>query len=403
MEGDKPSVGIVVPSMNEDTGGIVPAIAGFANVLVKQEINCHLFTIDDLELGNQISIQDVKLHSYPANFFARRFRGFHPILEKALWKLATTELNIIHNYGMWMFPNVYARKSAIGNHIPLIISPEGMLEPWSLKRAIFKKKLAWFLYERQNLNSANLFHATSLAEVKSIRTLGLQQPIAVIPHGVDLPDLENLPNREVLTEAFPELLDKKWLLFLSRIHPKKGLDNLICVWHKLALDFPDWHLIIAGPDLVNYQAQLESMIKDFGLEKRVTFTGMLSGEKKAAAFANADLFVLPTHSENFGNVVPESLAYAVPVITTKGTPWEDLTTYECGWWIENNQQALAEALTEGMQMSDQARKTMGLKGRHLVETKYSWESVGREMASTYHWVLNGGNPPSCIQVNKQWA
>ncbi|WGV24070.1 glycosyltransferase [Halotia branconii] len=398
MEGDNLSVGIVVTNMNEDTGGIVPAIAGFANVLVKQEIHCHLFTLDDPELGSQVSIQDVKLHSFPTNFLGRRFGGFHPNAEKAIWQLASTELNLIHNYGMWMFPNIYARKSAVGNHIPLIISPEGMLEPWSLKNAFLKKKLAWLLYERQNLNSASLFHATSIAELKSIRSLGFTQPIAVIPHGVDLPDLKKLPSKEVLTEVYPELSDKKWLLFLSRLHPKKGLDNLLCVWHKLAFEFLDWHLIIAGPDLINYQSQLEPMIKDFGLEKRVTFTGMLSGEKKAAAFANADLFVLPTHSENFGNVVPESLAYGVPVITTQGTPWQDLSTYECGWWIENNQQALAKALNEGMQMSSQVLKAMGQKGRYLVEQKYSWEPVGRDMATVYRWLINGGEAPSCVQL-----
>ncbi len=398
MVGDQPCVGIVVASINEDTGGIVPAIAGFADVIARQKIYCHLFTLDYPEFGNQIPVKGVKLHSYPTNFFARRFRGFYPNLEAALWKLASAELDLIHSYGLWMFPNLYARKSAVGNHIPLMISPEGMLEPWSLKRSIFKKQLAWFLYESKNLNSANIFHAASTAEAQSIRSLRFQQPIALIPHGVDLPDLKNQPDREILTEAFPELSETRWLLFLSRLHPKKGLDNLLYVWHKLAVKFSDWHLVIAGPDLINYQPKLESLIAEFGLEKRVTFTGMLSGEKKAAAFANADLFVLPTHSENFGNVVPESLAYAVPVITTKGTPWEDLNTYKCGWWIENNQQALAEALTEGMQMSSQLRKDMGMKGRYLVETKYSWESVGQDMASVYRWVLNGGTPPDCIQL-----
>ncbi|BAZ47461.1 putative glycosyltransferase [Nostoc sp. NIES-4103] len=234
-------------------------------------------------------------------------------------------------------------------------------------------------------------------EAESIRNLGFKQPIALIPHGVHLPDLNNLPKREVLTRAFPELREKRWLLFLSRIHPKKGLDNLLYTWHQLSAKFADWHLVIAGPDFIGYQIKLESLIKEFGLEKRVTFTGILSGEKKAAAFANADLFILPSHSENFGNVVPESLAYAVPVITTKGTPWQDLNTYECGWWIENHQQTMAITLTEGMQMSFQTRKAMGMKGRYLVSTKYSWESVGQEMANVYRWIIGGGNPPISIR------
>lgn len=387
----------VVASINENTGGSANAIAYLAQALSQQNICSHLFTLDYQEHGKQTSITDVILHSYPATKLAKYVRGFQPNVSLALQKLALTELHLIHNHGLWMFPNLYARQAAMSNDLPLVISPIGMLEAWSLKNSWFKKLPAWFLYENQNLKSATAFHATSYEEAQSIRKVNLRQPIATIPNGVHLPNLSNKPNREVLVNIFPELADKKWLVFLSRIHPKKGLDNLLLVWKTLANQFPDWHLIIAGPDLIGYQAELEQMTAELGLGQKTTFTGMLSGQYKASALSNADLFVLPTHSENFGIAIAESLSYGVPVVTTKGAPWQDLEHYGCGWWIDDTQQALADALVEGMEMSSQERQIMGLKGRSLVETKYAWDAIAKEMASVYQWILDGGEPPSCVK------
>lgn len=387
----------VAASINRDTGGVAYVVSNLTEFLSKLEIDCHLFTLDYQNLGEQIPSQGTKIHSYEATTATKYLRGFHPDASHALCQLASTKLDLIHNHGLWMFPNLYARQAAISNNIPLVISPEGMLEAWSLKNSRYKKWLAWWLYERKNLSSATVFHATSAEEVLSIRKLGYEQPIALIPNGVDIPDLDKLPQKKILVDLFPELKGKKWLLFLSRIHPKKGLDDLLYVWKELAENFPDWHLIIAGSDLINYQIKLEEITIKLQLESRVTFTGMLSGNIKASALSNADLFVLPTHSENFGIAVAESLAYRVPVITTKGAPWQDLLEYKCGWWIEDNQRDLAITLTEAMQLEDRQRQEMGFRGRLMVENKYSWHSVAGEMAELYRWILTGGLAPNCVQ------
>jgi glycosyltransferase involved in cell wall biosynthesis len=393
----QPRICHVVASINRDTGGTAAAVANLTEVLAQLDIDCHLFTLDYKNCGSQIPTSGIKLHSYPATMAARYLRGWQLDASHALWQLAATELDLIHNHGLWMFPNLYARQAAVGNQIPLVISPEGMLESWSLKHSRYKKWLAWQLYERKNLSNATVFQATSLAEVASIKNLGYTQNVALIPNGVSIPDLDLLPDKAITIAQFPELKDKKWLLFLSRIHPKKGLDNLLYVWEALAQKFPDWHLIIAGPDLTGYQVTLEKIVSQLQLETSVTFTGMLSGEIKASALGNADLFVLPTHSENFGIAVAESLAYRVPVITTKSAPWQDLIDYECGWWIEDDRGALALALTEAMQLEDRDRYEMGCKGRMMVQTKYSWHSVGKEMSELYRWILAGGSVPNCIR------
>ncbi|MEO0838497.1 MAG: glycosyltransferase [Cyanobacteria bacterium J06632_19] len=390
----------VVASINENVGGPAYSVTSLATALSVQNICSHLFTLDYQKHGRQVSTVGINLHCETAKKIAIYLRGLQPSASNNLLQLASTELDLIHNHGLWMFPNLYARKAAVMNQLPLIISPRGMLESWSLKNSWYKKWLAWFLYERQNLKSATAFHATSPEEVQSIRKLGFKQPIALIPNGVSVPSIEEKPSREILIQRFPELAHKKWLLFLSRIHPKKGIDNLLHVWHSLATAFSDWHLVIAGPNLVSYQEKLEPLVKKLNLTNCVTFTGMLSGQYKASALSNADLFVLPTHSENFGIVIAESLAHGVPVITTKGAPWKDLQTYECGWWIENNRQALHIALNEAIKISSEERQAMGLRGRNLVKAKYSWNSIAKNMESVYQWILGYENRPTCVQLNE---
>ena len=394
-----PHICHVVASINEEVGGPAYSVTHLTQALSEQKIFPHLFTLNYQKVGEQLATNGVKLHSYNATPIARYLRGFQPSAYQHLEQLASTEIDLIHNHGLWMFPNIYARQAALVNRLPLVISPRGMLESWSLKNSWYKKWLAWILYERKNLNSATAFHATSDEELQSIRRLGYKQPIALIPNGITIPSLDNLPSREVLNQVFPQLSDKKWLLFLSRLHPKKGIDNLLYVWQSLINQFPNWHLIIAGPDLIGYRAKLESLTTQLGLTKQVTFTGMLSGELKIAALSQSNLFVLPTHSENFGIAIAESLAYGVPAITTKGAPWKDLIEYHCGWWIDDNQKALKEALLEAMKLSDQERQEMGSRGRIMVEKKYSWNVIAEEMSKVYHWILGDGDHPSCIHLD----
>jgi glycosyltransferase involved in cell wall biosynthesis len=292
---------------------------------------------------------------------------------------------IIHNHGIWLPINHTAAVIARRYNIPHIISPRGMLEPWAFNFNKWKKKLAWLMYQRRDLQTAKVLHATATQEAESLRRLGLQAPIAIIPNGVNLPK-----------QIKPTCVNSrtKKALFLSRIHVKKGLINLVQAWAKVS---PlNWQVIIAGPDESNHKQEVEKEIDRLGLTERFSFTGPIKDNDKWALYNEADLFILPTFSENFGIVIAEALASGVPVITTKGTPWSELTQHNCGWWIDIGIEPLALAISEAISLSSETRATMGQHGRQLVIEKYSWNAIVQDMISIYEWVLHGGTPPKCV-------
>jgi glycosyltransferase involved in cell wall biosynthesis len=389
----------VVASVNRNVGGPAISVSRLATVLAQEGVDSILATLDYPLQGPQAFVENVHMVSESAGFLAQCLRGWSPALRRRLMMTVHDGVSVVHNHGLWMFPNLYARQAAIAAGVPLVISPRGMLEEWSLGRSRVRKAMAWYLYERTNLKSAALFHATSEAEAGSIRAMGLDKPIAVISNGIDVPDLSVVPDRKVLETRFPDLVGKRWLLFLSRLHPKKGITELLHVWGNLASRFPEWQLVIAGTDLDGYVEIVKREADALGLGNCITFTGMLVDNDKTCALANADLFVLPTYSENFGIVVAEALAQGVPVITTKAAPWKELSTNNCGWWIDTGEAALAATLLEAMQFPAEERRTMGRRGRDLMVQRYSWGRVASEMKAVYLWLCKLGPRPDCVRTD----
>src|SRR5256884_1590028 len=340
----------VVANINRDVGGPAVTVPRLSEALTKEDVACVLFTLNYKQLGPQTEGMGYELISITGNYFTRQMRGWSPTLNRRMRK-ESKKANIIHNHGLWMFPNLYARQAAISNRIPLVISPRGMLEGWSLGRSRIKKFMTWGLFERANLRTAALFHATSEMEARSLRKLGLQRPIAIIPNGVEIPDREANPDRQSLERKHPELAGKRWLLFLSRIHPKKGVSELLRVWRDTQGDFPQWQLIVAGPDLEGYQPGMRREAPNSKIANRVTFAGKLCCSVRQAALANAIVFVATPQSENVGMAIAEALAFGLPVITTKGAPWEELTAHECGWWIDLGHAELRRGLKGALRLS----------------------------------------------------
>jgi glycosyltransferase involved in cell wall biosynthesis len=263
-----------------------------------------------------------------------------------------------------------------------------MLEPWSLKRSRIRKWFARRLHQDAILERAGCLRATSQMEADNIRTAGFKTPIAVVPNGVTLParpDTESRPGNRPVREA----------LFISRLHPKKGLLNLIEAWKQVRPR--DWKLTIIGPGESSYVDELRRAVAGAGLTDVIEIRGPVWGEERFRYYWAADLFVFPSFSENFAMVVAEALACEVPVITTKGLPWEDLERHRCGWWIDIGVEPLVKALRNATEISDPERQEMGRRGRKLIGKDYNWDSAAVKMTTVYRW-LTGGKQPDFVQI-----
>lgn len=295
---------------------------------------------------------------------------------------------LIHDHGIWLPSNHYAAATARRLKIPFVIHPRGMLVGSALGYRSWKKQLALNIYQRRDLYSAAIFIATAELEAESIRRVGLRQPIAVIPNGVQL----DVPQSHGIGQTVHQRICTA--LFLSRIHPIKGLINLVRAWGQLRP--PNWRLLIAGPDEIGHLADVMAAVHQEGIKDVVEYIGEVDGERKASVYQNADLFVLPSFSENFGMVVAEALAHGLPVITTRGTPWVDLPKYDCGWWIDTGVEPLVDALRQAIELSSEEQRAMGERGRAYVQ-RYNWSDIARQTADVYFWVLGKGPKPDCVR------
>lgn len=378
------------------TGGPAESVPRLCSELLKIGNKITLATLDGpLSTAALASREEgVELVAFP------KLPGdFSPAFAKSLPDICKVS-DIIHGHGLWMHVNWSTGKHAKGLKKPLVITPRGSLEPRRLKNSYWKKRVSSFLFDKRNLEYASCIHATSEMEYESIRSYGLKNPVAIIPNGVDVPAFNSDQlNSNSFREKYSELKNKKIMLFLSRISWEKGLPLLANAWKNLSEQFKDWHLVIAGQGTPAYETEIKSLFCSNGLSERTTWTGILHGKDKKAVFLEADLFVLPTLSENFGIAVAEALASGIPVITTHGAPWKPLLEERCGWWVPVDSSDLANAMEEAMSLSDVELKRMGERGKILMRDKYSWQEVASKMAKVYKWILQGGKIPESVKLD----
>jgi poly(glycerol-phosphate) alpha-glucosyltransferase len=276
---------------------------------------------------------------------------------------------------------------------PYIISPRGMLDVWILNRGQLKKKIAAALYERAHVLNASCLHALGVSEYKSMRKFGCKNPVAIIPNGVTLPANEGLPEN---SPAWKYDDGRKSVLFLSRLHSKKGLENLIRAWAATAHK-KDWKLLIAGEtqDTVYQQSLVDLQIK-LGLEKDVLFIGPQFHAEKDVCFRSVDAFILPSFSEGLPMAVLEAWSYQLPVLITEECNLPEGFKKNAALKITTATENIAAGLNAFFEMEEAERKQMGANGYALVKEKFTWQSVAAQMNEVYRWVLNGGNAPASI-------
>ena len=300
----------------------------------------------------------------------------------------------IHIHGLWEQSTAAAVQAARALNKPYVLSAHGMLESWALRNKRIKKAIYAALAERASVNGAACLHALTHAEALDYRRFGSRSPIAVIPNGVAIPDrLDSEP----FLGSFPTLRGKRLVLFLGRIHFKKGLDILVEAWAEVAKRWPDAQLVLAGPDFEGTRARIEAMVAERGLKERVVFTGMLRDELKWSALAASECFVLPSYSEGLSVSTLEAMGAGLPVIITEQCNLPDVARVDAGWVIKSNASQLIVILNECLQNSHEINRQTGLRGRALIQAKYNWRSVARQMSEVYRWV-QGGPAPDSVEI-----
>lgn len=350
----------------------------------------HILPTRDIEYGGPISVaesmaeegarQGLVCAIYPPRNSEVHARGL-----LALW-IAVSRADIVHIHGLWNLNATLAATIARWKGIPYIITPHGMLDSWALARSRFKKAVFGCLFERRNLRRAAGVHFLNGEECAEAQGLGEQLQTFVLPNGVFADRFDYLPGKTTLSMTYPELEGKVVVLFLGRLHPKKGIDLLIHAFAKARLTCPQLHLLLAGPDHGGYRALLEAQVRALELNFNVTFLGMVSGERKLATLASADFFVLPSHQEGDSVAVKEAMACRLPVLITPACHFPEVQESGAGMVVALDLLQWQKALIS-LCNDENSRMQMGKKAWEMVHARYTWKKVVHQFINEYRRIF----------------
>lgn len=390
----------VLTTISRNAGGLFYSVRWLSKALAGRGCDIRVFSPQDEFSGEDRSVWD----PLPVELYS----NIGPLQSSAKLRrtLSNTEMEILHVHGIWTDAQWAARGQQRRRGTAVVVSPRGMLDPWAVQNAAWKKKLVGGLFANEALRSATCIHALCRSEVNSIRAYGLTNPIAMIPNAVELPDVGQ-PKKENGA--------RKKLLFLGRIHPKKGLSELVEGWAQAkklnSRVSAEWHLLIAGWDDGNHLEGLKRQASELGLvwsderpssalgspEPDLCFLGPQFGEEKEALLRNVEAFILPSFSEGLPMSVLEAWAFQLPIVMTDFCNLPEGFEAHAAIRTEPNPESILQGLEHLATLSALELQAMGAKGRNLVEEKFTWPRVAEQMQRVYEWCLTGDNPPDCIE------
>jgi glycosyltransferase involved in cell wall biosynthesis len=384
----------VTPSVPKVRGGTSQAVLDMVRALQVNNVDAEIATTNDNgdALLNVPLQQRIEYQKAPVWFFNRFSPTVKPVREYAFsWQLTQwlwqnmCRYDLVHVHALFSYPSTIAMAIARLQNLPYIVSPHGLLCEWSLQQSTRKKQIYLRLIEQTNLNDCRGIHFTSEQEQQEVSKLRLGVPSFVLPLGLSLP--QQIPDaRDKLRQRFNIPVDEPIILFLSRLHPKKGLDLLISALSQLT--HHRFTFILAGSGNPDYEAHIKSLLLSHGLSDRTRVAGFVEGESKSLLMQGADLFVLTSYSENFGVAVLEALAAGIPVLITPGVALASMVEqHKLGYVPQQDVSAIANALDNFMN-SPQLAKQMGDRARQFVLEKYTWDKIAGQMIDSYRKILN---------------
>ncbi len=380
----------VTGSVSRNAGGLFVAVRRLAESLSdREEVTINVIGLRDERTSQDIQKWRDEVRPVALNVIGPPRWGYAPRLQRAIRE---THPDIVHVHGIWMYTSMVAGRYSRRTDTPYIITPHGMLDPWAVNHSGWKKEVVGWLFEDRNMGQASCLHALCEREMKAIRAYGLDTPVCVVPNAIDLPDLSNSGEDR-------ESGERKVLLFLGRIHPKKGLEELIEAWAALPKEKrSEWEVAIVGWDDGGFEGQLKEKVKVKGIQKDVSFLGPRFGAEKNEAYRQADAFVLPSHGEGLPMTVLEAWSHRLPVLMTPECNLEIGFERQAALRADPTPSSLKTGLRRLFRLSDDERSKMAMRGRTLVEEKYTWNRIAEEMSRVYRWALHGGNAPETLSV-----
>lgn len=389
-------VGLLTSTLSyREGGGVFEAVRALAPAIHRPpDIEVSIFGLEDENQPTSLAMGGIPVSAFPVS--GPKIFGYSGGLGPAL---RASRADMLHVHGLWTYPSVAALNWHARTQAPYVVSPHGMLDPWALENSRWKKQIATVLYEMAHLRRAACIHALCESEYNSIRDLGIRNPVCVVPNGTetDRPPASRLPAWRAAIPA-----DAKILLFLGRIHPKKGLHNLFRAMAATLGSNPveagNWHVVVAGWDQSGHGTELRQLGSALNIDRQIHFVGPQFGEQKNETLCAADAFVLPSLSEGLPFAVLEAMARNLPVLMTRQCNIPEAAAADAAIETLPDVVSLASGLKLLFSSSDERRRTMGANSRRLVEREFTWDVAASRLEAVYHWVLGEGPVPDSVRI-----